>query len=257
MLETRPKLEGGSARPDTDPARKQRRRMAIAVVLLLIALAVVALKDHDAWFGSGDGQLIADGDEPDANAPAPTAAANPSASTSAPAKAKPRRIVEREPEQPVVEPAIVASNRRALPPLDIEVVAGNKHRAVQPSNNAVRVDMSDSVPDTGQSSDTKLVANAAQHATMSVDTAQAVEHPVEPSYPVLARQMKVQGAVVLQALIGADGLIQDLHVISGPGILASAAQEAVRQWHFKPYFENGKPVETQAKITVNFTISTF
>jgi protein TonB len=68
--------------------------------------------------------------------------------------------------------------------------------------------------------------------------------------------MRVQGAVILQALIGADGLIQDLKVVSGPAILASAAREAVRQWHFKPYLENGKAVETQAQITVNFTIST-
>lgn len=69
--------------------------------------------------------------------------------------------------------------------------------------------------------------------------------------------MKVQGSVVIQALIGADGDIQDLRVLSGPSILASAAQEAVRQWRFKPYLQNGQPVETQAKITVNFTISTF
>jgi protein TonB len=92
---------------------------------------------------------------------------------------------------------------------------------------------------------------------MSADATRAVDRTVEPSYPVLAKQMKVQGAVVMQALIGADGIIQDLKVVSGPAILSSAAREAVRQWRFKPYLENGKPVETQAKITVNFTISTF
>jgi protein TonB len=73
---------------------------------------------------------------------------------------------------------------------------------------------------------------------------------------MLAREMKVQGAVILQALIGTDGGIQDLRVLSGPAILATAAQEAVRQWRFKPYLQNGVPVETEAKITVNFTIST-
>src|ERR1700730_12161200 len=70
------------------------------------------------------------------------------------------------------------------------------------------------------------------------------------------RQMKVQGSVVLQALIGKDGIIQNLRVVSGPRILASAAEDAVRQWHFKPHFEGTEAVETQAKITVNFTIST-
>ena len=91
---------------------------------------------------------------------------------------------------------------------------------------------------------------------MSPDTSHALVHPVQPSYPMLARQMKVQGAVVLQALIGSEGTIQDLKVLSGPAILASAAEEAVRQWRFKPYMQNGVPLETEAKITVNFTIST-
>jgi protein TonB len=66
--------------------------------------------------------------------------------------------------------------------------------------------------------------------------------------------MNVQGAVVLQALIAADGSIENLHVMSGPTILASAAQQAVREWRFKPVFQNGQAVETRATITVNFTI---
>jgi protein TonB len=68
--------------------------------------------------------------------------------------------------------------------------------------------------------------------------------------------MKVQGSVVLQALIGRDGNIEDLHVVSGPAILSSAAMQAVKQWRFRPYYLSGEPVETQARITVNFTIST-
>jgi protein TonB len=68
--------------------------------------------------------------------------------------------------------------------------------------------------------------------------------------------MKVQGSVILQALIGRDGSIQDLRVVSGPAILAAAAREAVKQWRFKPYLQDGSPIETQARIIVNFTIST-
>lgn len=74
------------------------------------------------------------------------------------------------------------------------------------------------------------------------------------TYPLLGRQMKVQGSVLLQAFIGADGVIRDLRVLSGPAILASAAREAARRWQFKPYLQNGKPVDTQATIAVNFTI---
>ena len=91
---------------------------------------------------------------------------------------------------------------------------------------------------------------------MSADTSEIVSRPVSPGYPLLARQMKVQGSVILQALIGRDGLIQDLRVLSGPPILANAAEEAVKQWHFKPHYLGADAVETQAKITVNFTIST-
>jgi periplasmic protein TonB len=91
---------------------------------------------------------------------------------------------------------------------------------------------------------------------MSADTTEVVTHPVKPGYPLLARQMKVQGSVVLRALISKEGTIQDLHVVSGPAILASAAQDAVRQWRFKPHYLGSEAVETQADITVNFTIST-
>ena len=92
---------------------------------------------------------------------------------------------------------------------------------------------------------------------MSTDARQALAaHPARPEYPLLARQMKVQGAVVLDAYIGKDGGIQTLKVVGGPAILADAAREAVKQWRFKPYFQDGQPVETQARITVNFSIFT-
>jgi protein TonB len=74
------------------------------------------------------------------------------------------------------------------------------------------------------------------------------------TYPLLAQHMNVQGSVVLQAMIGADGMIQDLHLVSGPAILAAAAQQAVREWRFKPIVRNGQAVETKADIVVNFTI---
>ena len=63
---------------------------------------------------------------------------------------------------------------------------------------------------------------------------------MEPNYPLLAKQMKVQGAVVLAGSDRQDRHIQDLHVVSGPTILAAAAREAVKQWHFKPYYQSGQ-----------------
>ena len=66
--------------------------------------------------------------------------------------------------------------------------------------------------------------------------------------------MNVQGSVVLEALIGADGYVQNLRKLSGPAILSTAAEQAVRGWKFKPVYQNGQAVETRATITVNFTI---
>lgn len=84
--------------------------------------------------------------------------------------------------------------------------------------------------------------------------AEAQPHPQPSSYPLLTQATAVRGSVLLQALIGADGTVGEMRVISGPTILVSAARQAVQQWHFKPYLVNGKAVETYARVTVNFSI---
>src|SRR5689334_14857885 len=78
---------------------------------------------------------------------------------------------------------------------------------------------------------------------------------VQPTYPPLARQARIQGAVLLQAEISKDGAIQNLRLISGHPMLAPAAIEAVKQWKYKPYILNGEPVEVETQITVNFTLA--
>jgi protein TonB len=82
-----------------------------------------------------------------------------------------------------------------------------------------------------------------------------VLHRVQPSYPPLARQARIQGSVVLQAEIGKDGSIQNLHLISGHPMLAPSAIEAVKQWRYKPYILNREPVEVETTITVNFMLA--
>src|SRR6202789_3299525 len=78
---------------------------------------------------------------------------------------------------------------------------------------------------------------------------------VQPNYPPLARQARIQGSVLLQAEISKDGSIENLHLLSGHPMLAPAAIEAVKQWKYKPYILNGEPVEVETQITVNFTLS--
>src|SRR5579863_735130 len=78
---------------------------------------------------------------------------------------------------------------------------------------------------------------------------------VNPTYPPLARQARIQGVVVLQAQISKDGSIENLQLISGHPMLAPAAIEAVKQWKYKPYLLNGEPVEVDTQVQVNFTLS--
>ena len=78
---------------------------------------------------------------------------------------------------------------------------------------------------------------------------------IQPPYPPLARQARIQGQVVLQAEISKDGSIQNLRLISGHPMLAPSAIEAVKQWRYKPYYLNGEPVEVETQITVIFSLS--
>lgn len=78
---------------------------------------------------------------------------------------------------------------------------------------------------------------------------------VNPQYPQLARQARVEGRVVLQATIGKDGTVQNLHLISGHPMLVQAAMDAVSRWRYKPYYLNGDPVEVDTTINVNFRLA--
>jgi protein TonB len=79
-------------------------------------------------------------------------------------------------------------------------------------------------------------------------------HKVTPVYPMIARQTHTQGAVVIQAVIGRDGRIENLQLISGNPLLVNAAMEAVKQWRYRPYLLSNEPVEVETQITVNFTL---
>jgi periplasmic protein TonB len=242
------------AHPNADAnAEVQRKRMLIALGILLLALTAVVLKDWDFWFPP-------DTETQEAAVRSRIRNSTPAATTAPIASAPARKPAKPATPAPAAEaPFTATTERAALPPLQVEVVAGNRHIAVPAKSSAIHLDV-----DSGATSpaaapsvavDAKPVS-AGNRVELSPQTAQSVTVSVPPDYPLLARQMKVQGAVSLQALISRDGSIQELQILSGPGILATAAREAVKQWHFKPYLQNGQPVETQARITVNFTIST-
>jgi protein TonB len=78
---------------------------------------------------------------------------------------------------------------------------------------------------------------------------------VQPVYPPIARTAHVQGSVVLAALIGKEGTIENLRLISGHPMLSQAAIAAVSQWRYRPYILNGEAIEVETQITVNFILS--
>jgi protein TonB len=86
-------------------------------------------------------------------------------------------------------------------------------------------------------------------------TAGLLIHQVKPQYPSLARSAHVQGDVVLHAIIGKDGHVKGVQVMSGHPMLSAAAVDAVKQWQYKPYVLNGQPVEIDTNITVKFTLA--
>jgi TonB family protein len=296
---------------------KQRQLMVTALVLLLVSLGFVLYRDRDFWFPNTQPNTQEASQEQTVPAPAHPVQQTVLAAKTEPVISKKSRssktqppfagskiagrkiagpqivgkkivgkqIVEKQtapPEigsqtDPPAPPLTATTQRTVLPPLEVEVIAGDVHRTLQPGTNSVHVDLqpgsdlqsrsdlqpesppqSASEPSASSNAETSasVTSNAAERVQISADSADVVTHSVKPDYPLLARQMKVQGSVILQAWIGRDGLIQDLRILSGPPILASAAEEAVRQWHFKPRYRGADAVETQTRITVNFTIST-
>jgi periplasmic protein TonB len=78
---------------------------------------------------------------------------------------------------------------------------------------------------------------------------------VEPVYPQMAKNARIQGPVVLAALIDKAGAIENLHALSGHPMLVPAAISAVSQWRYRPYILNSEPIEVETQITVNFVLS--
>jgi protein TonB len=247
MLELKNRPMVGDTQRRATSEKPQRRRLLFALVLLVVALVAVVLKDQQFWFGSDESTLETDGPT--------TAVASKTAPTSVPPTATPAKSA------PTVKTRIPAAKtltapapaeapsvtRTVLPPLDVEVIAGDAHSKIHPGTNAAKVEVTHPATVAPEQSSLATATNAAQHERMSIEATRTV-------YPALAQHMNVQGSVVLQAIIGTDGVIQNLRVLSGPPILSSAAQQAVREWRFKPVLQDGQPVETKAKITVNFTI---
>jgi len=240
-------------------AGKQRSQLKIAFAFLIVALAVLLVRDREFWFGPEPTES-----DSSISQSAPTSNPAPLTAKSTPAPVAPA-VTPLAPNAPTVSSPSAAAHQNSrsttkiraakptvLPALKVEVVAGNSHHTAQPVRETTKLKYSteSKLP----SEAVVLPTNAAQIEPLTRGAVPEIRQTLDSTYPLLGPRMKVQGSVVLQAVIGADGNIENLRVVSGPSILTAAAQQAVRQWRFKPYMQNGEPVETKATITVNFSI---
>jgi TonB family protein len=114
-------------------------------------------------------------------------------------------------------------------------------------------------PSVGNSSPIQNAVNTegiatAGSAAISPPAASYLLQRVEPEYPEDARQRHIEGPVVLKVLVGTDGAVQELKVVSGDPLLAKAATDAVRRWRFQPHHLDNRLVEFETRITVNFAL---
>jgi TonB family protein len=208
---------------------KQRRRLIIAMVLLLAAITAVLVRNYEYGLSNPGDETAAGSNEQAASTPGPMPVV-PALEAKAPVATQ--HSVEATPSR------TASTHSLSKAPLASKSV---KHATPRSSESA-----------SARRSTTWGPATTAAERTHTSD--QALAHPQMPAYPLLTQATAVQGSVLLQALIAADGSVEEMRVISGPAILVSAARQAVQQWRFKPYLINGKPVETYARVTVNFSI---
>ncbi len=158
----------------------------------------------------------------------------------------------------VVTPSAPAAVRPSGPsPIQVKTEAQHSQSSAAPD-----VTEAPSIAGLGAASKpAALNAIASSTASMPVSGPQRISQGVSeglvlkrvpPVYPSQALQMHVQGMVTLQAMIGKDGSVRNVKVVSGPALLARAAQDAVRQWKYKPYTLNGDPIEVQTEVNINF-----
>ena len=236
----------------------QRLSMLVTLALLLTTLLILVVgKDQQFWrssIQSAWSEIVGQ------NAPETASQSTPTAPPQA--QLKRHKQVAAPPVSQTQTTTLPPSRRVVLAPLEVEVIAhGSRGQTVRTHNDTINLDLQDNHLVPGAEASTSAhaeggVTDASEQFRISPETAKSVSNPVGPTYPLLAKQMKVQGSVVLQARIGKDGDIQDLQVLKGPDILSNAAVEAVKQWRFRPHLEAGQRVETDARITVYFMIST-
>ena len=226
-----------------ETAPKQKRLLGILLVLAVLG-AVALVWVYSSWFRN-----IATGASNEVSTSETTAEkpGHVGAARSRRTSSKPRADAVVPPAteaQLTLAPGITEAAIRS--PLAGEVISETGHRQmIGTRDDAIYLGLHDRTPAASDVVDARLSSGPVVVGLPQVG-------PVDP---LLAKQQTLEGAVVLLARIDKDGNIENLQAISGPEILFAAAREAVKQWHFKPYYQSGQAIDSEAQITVKFAIS--
>jgi len=128
-----------------------------------------------------------------------------------------------------------------------------------PSPAAARAkanDVGNSIAPDSASNGSALNLTEGRYVRLKPDLAESLlDERIEPEYPDAARRAHIQGSVILETLIGANGKVQEVAPVGGPPQLAQAAANAVRQWKYKPFTVDGQKVPIRTQVTVTFMLA--
>jgi len=234
-----------------------RSRPRFMIGLLVLLLAVLALLASQQWPLLRQGSLVNWMARTFKALPAPSASVtNTPAPTERPAD-PPVSVRAPQPAPAAIKPSRAAQETRLkpAPPTTIK----------QPLPGPVPLtsalpELPSDTPGSGAQPGQETPAAAPQasppspqRTRVSQGVAQAgLVFKVDPEYPPVARLARIQGSVVLHAIIGKDGTVQQLQVVSGNPLLAAPALNAVKNWRYRPYLVDGQAVEVETTVTVNF-----
>jgi TonB family protein len=154
---------------------------------------------------------------------------------------------KQETANPAARPARPKWNDKGVPPGGLRVFENGKEVFRLPPQSPAAT-----APDEMQSGSSGGADKVVQLSPAMA--ASSLLRRVEPEYPSVALQQKIQGSVVMDLHIGADGAVQDVQVVSGPPQLAAAATDAVRQWRYSPRILNGHPAKMQTRLKLDFKL---
>jgi TonB family protein len=256
---------------DAEPITSRKWRYAIVAAVALLLVALLSVYGWKAWYRSS---IASKANQPPASAPAESenaAAGEGPASPPAIVRLSPRtssrsfsRSSPRSSSRPGESPTpSVAKGGEKITDAGARRQSRSAERgSANDGTQSNSVSNSEEIPliaaTNADSADLgKVLTTAAGLPTLGVPISRGVAggvltYKVQPVYPPEARRMHVQGNVVIDATVTAQGQVDEVKLVSGDAMLAAAALDAVRRWRYTPYSLNGKPIPKQTRITISF-----